>query len=89
MSIILEKWDEILQVFKTEYDISNVAFNTWIKPLEVYEVNGNEVTIIVRDKLTLNHIENRYKFYLQTASVTVFSSQISRHMVRRADTAIS
>lgn len=65
MSIILEKWDEILQVFKTEYDISNVAFNTWIKPLEVYEVNGNEVTIIVRDKLTLNHIENRYKFYLQ------------------------
>ena len=65
MSRILEQWDEILQVFKTEYDISNVAFSTWIKPLEVYEVNGNVITIIVRDQLTLQHIEKKYKFYLQ------------------------
>ena len=62
MSRILEQWDEILQVFKTEYDISNVAFSTWIKPLEVYEVNGNVITIIVRDQLTLQHIEKKYKF---------------------------
>ena len=65
MSRILEQWDEILQVFKTEYDISNVAFNTWIKPLQVYEINNNVITIIVRDQLTLQHIEKKYKFYLQ------------------------
>ena len=65
MSRILEQWDEILQVFKTEYDISDVAFNTWIKPLQVYEINNNVITIIVRDQLTLQHIEKKYKFYLQ------------------------
>lgn len=65
MNKIVEQWDEILQVFKTEYDISNVAFNTWIKPLEIYDANDREVTLIVRDKLTLTHIENRYKLYLQ------------------------
>lgn len=65
MNKIVEQWDEILQVFKTEYDISNVAFNTWIKPLEIYVANDREVTLIVRDKLTLTHIENRYKLYLQ------------------------
>ncbi len=65
MNKIVEQWDEILQVFKTEYDISNVAFNTWIKPLEIYNANDREVTLIVRDKLTLTHIENRYKLYLQ------------------------
>lgn len=65
MNKIVEQWDEILQVFKTEYDISNVAFNTWIKPLEIYDATDHDVTLIVRDKLTLTHIENRYKLYLQ------------------------
>ena len=28
------KWDEILQILKVEYDVANVAFNTWLKPLK-------------------------------------------------------
>ena len=47
MDKVIEKWDEILQIVKVEYDVANVAFNTWLKPLKVYEVRDNVVTILV------------------------------------------
>ena len=44
MNKVVEKWDEILQIVKTEHDLSDVSFNTWLKPLTVYEVVDNVVT---------------------------------------------
>ena len=35
-----EKWPEILDFFKQEYDIADVSFKTWILPLEV-KTKGN------------------------------------------------
>ena len=47
MDKVIEKWDEILQTVKRDYNISDVAFNTWLKPLEVYDVTDNIITILV------------------------------------------
>ena len=47
MDNVIEKWDEILQTVKHDYNISDVAFNTWLKPLEVYDVTDNVITILV------------------------------------------
>ena len=47
MDLILDKWDEILQTVKTEHDITDISFETWIKPLEVYGVEGNTLYILV------------------------------------------
>ena len=30
MDLILEKWDEILMTVKTEHDVSDISFDTWI-----------------------------------------------------------
>ena len=40
MDKVIEKWDEILQTVKVEYDVADVSFDTWLKPLKVYEVKG-------------------------------------------------
>ena len=40
MNAVIEKWEEILQTVKSEYEVTDVPFNTWLKPLEVYEVDG-------------------------------------------------
>ena len=45
MDKILEKWDEILHTVKTEHDISEISFNTWIRPLEVFGVEGDIGTV--------------------------------------------
>ena len=66
MDKVIEKWDEILQIVKVEYDVANVAFNTWLKPLKVYEVRDNVVTILVpSEQSVLLDIVNKK---IQTAS---------------------
>ena len=47
MDKVIEKWDEILQTVKSDYDVGDVAFNTWLKLLKVYEVKNNLATILV------------------------------------------
>ena len=42
---VQEKWDEILDFARQEYNISNVSFNTWIKDLYVKKVEDNTVYI--------------------------------------------
>mgnify|MGYP002529538769 CR=1 FL=1 len=66
MNKVVEKWDEILQIVKTEHDLSDVSFNTWLKPLTVYQVVDNVVSIIVpSEQVGLNYISKKYKLPLQ------------------------
>ena len=66
MNKVVEKWDEILKIVKTEHDLSDVSFNTWLKPLTVYDVEENIVTIIVpSEQVGLNYISKKYKLPLQ------------------------
>ena len=57
MDKILEKWDEILSTVKHEHDISDISFDTWIRPLEVYGVEGSTLYILVpSEQMTLSHL---------------------------------
>ena len=68
MDHILEKWEEILQTVKTEHDISEISFNTWIRPLEVFGVEGNTLYILVPAvQMTLNYISKKYQLPLKVA----------------------
>jgi len=61
MDQILEKWDEILMTVKTEHDISDIAFNTFLRPLEFYGVTGNTAYILVpSEQLGLSYISKKY-----------------------------
>ncbi len=50
-NIVNEKWDEILETLKREYEISDVSFNTWLKPLEIHAVEDSLITIVAPDRL--------------------------------------
>lgn len=65
MSTVIEKWDEILGIVKKEHDLSDVRFDTWLKPLKVFDVSGNVVTIIASDQVRLSYINKNYKLPLQ------------------------
>lgn len=72
MDKIFEKWNDILQTVKTEHDISKVSFETWIKPLEVYGVDGNTLYVLVpADKMTLNYIQKRYSLPIKVATAEI------------------
>ena len=67
MDKVIEKWDEILQTVKRDYNISDVALNTWLKPLEVYDVTDNVITILVPSEqvVLINLLNKKYKLLLQ------------------------
>ena len=66
---IKEKWDEILENLRVNYDISTPAFNTFIKKLKVYSVSEDHLTILIDDSSSIgsnkNFIEKRYNAFLQ------------------------
>ena len=70
MEEIIQKWEEILESLKDEYEITNVSYDSWIKPLEVFNIEGNNLYIIFKgesgDKLAINYIERKYKTILKT-----------------------
>ena len=68
MDTVIEKWEEILQTVKSEYEVTDVPFNTWLKPLKVYEVDGKLITVVVPSEqaaIGVNYISKRYKIPLQ------------------------
>ncbi|MDD3402438.1 MAG: chromosomal replication initiator protein DnaA [Hespellia sp.] len=72
MNVVEEKWNEILLKMKNEYCSSGIAYNTWIAPLKVYEVNDDTVFIFVALKASVEHIEEKYSlpFKVCIAEVT-------------------
>ena len=50
LNTIKEKWPEILSHLKSEHDVSDVSFNTWLKPLEVVSVDNGTIFIVVPDE---------------------------------------
>ena len=76
MDAVIEKWEEILQTVKSEYEVTDVPFNTWLKPLKVYEVDGKLITVVVPSEqaaIGVNYISKRYK----NARFTSFWKKIS------------
>ena len=73
LETLKEKWNEILKYLKEEYDISDVSFDTWLLPLEVYalEQPGNIVKIIVPDANFLGYIKKKYGTMLMVSIAEV------------------
>lgn len=60
MSDVEKKWDEIIAKIKAEYCSFQVAYNTWIAPLKVYDVKDDVVYILVPVKASIEYIEKKY-----------------------------
>lgn len=68
MDKLLEKWDEILQTVKTEHEISDISFDTWLKPLELYSLDQTTLYILVpSEQMTLSYISKKYYLPLKVA----------------------
>ena len=72
-TIVEEKWDEILEFLRTEYDVSPVSYRMWLQPLKVHKVDDSKDVIIfsVDDQLVgqlgIKHIETKYVPFLSSA----------------------
>ena len=68
MENIIKKWDEILNTVKKEHEISDISFETWMRPLEVYAVEENTLYILAPfEQMALNYIQKKYYLPLKVA----------------------
>lgn len=67
MDELLSKWDEIIENFKKDFEIGSLSYNTWIKPLEIYSVENDVVTIVSKEteSVGINIIKKKYLTPLQ------------------------
>ena len=76
MNKIKERWDEIKEILRQEYEITNIRFSTWVAPLQFYKEENDVVTILVPAEQAhlIEYIQKNYKLYFQ---VTI--SQLMEH----------
>ena len=69
MEQIIEKWEEILQTVKNEHELTEVSFNTWLKPLELFSTKDDTLYILIPtdDQMTLNYINRKYTLPIKVA----------------------
>ena len=83
--VIKEKWNDILEFMKTEYNLTDVAYRTWLLPLSVHSVNDNVIIISVDDKkiapTMLDFVKNKYGQFLKTAIAEMFDQEFELQYV--------
>lgn len=67
MDIIQERWEEIKEHVRKEYDLSDVSYNTWVVPLKCYGIEDDVVIILIPSDQAhaLTYITNKYKDYFR------------------------
>ncbi len=68
MEVLEKNWNDILLRVKEEHDLTDISFNTWLKPLELYAVENNCVYILVSsEQMGLSYITKKYSSPLKVA----------------------
>ena len=74
--ISTETWNEILQSVKTEFDVTDVAFRTWLQPLSVHDVRNNTIIILVTTgQMGIDYITKKYLFPLKVAVAEITGTE--------------
>lgn len=78
MEEIVKKWDEILDYLKTEYSISDVSYNSWLKPLELFQIEDNKLYITYngdQNQMTIGYITRKYATPIKVTIAEITGTQ--------------
>ena len=87
MEEIRARWEEIKETIKMEYDLSDISYSTWIKPLNFYTVENDVVIILIPSDQAhaLNYITNKYKSYFQVSISEMFDHEYGVSFILEKD----
>ena len=84
-NIVINKWPEILNYFKNEYDISDVSFNSWIKPLQVYSVDNGIVSLLFENSSMIDYINKKYHLPLMVSIQEITGEELDVEFISPGD----
>lgn len=86
MEELKQKWDYILEMLKELYDIQDISFKTWIKPIKVYSVEGNKITLIISENsVGISYVEKKYLTALKVTICEVMEREYEVILISSKD----
>ncbi|MCR4674644.1 MAG: chromosomal replication initiator protein DnaA [Lachnospiraceae bacterium] len=81
-------WPEILQSLKEDFNVQDITFDTFLKPLQIHSVEGTDLYILYPDdsnSVALNFINNRYSQPIMVKIAEFTNVQYTIHMILPKD----
>ena len=76
MDILQEKWDDILYTVKSEHELSDMSFKTWLKTLEILSISDHKVSFLVpTGQMGIDYITKKYLIPLNVAIAEVTGTE--------------
>ena len=85
MNDVKEKWPEIIEHLRVEHELLNVSFNTWIKPLKVYDVIDDTAYILVNKDSSVEYIDKKYRLPLMVCIAEITGKEYEIQFVSEDD----
>ena len=85
MNEVKEKWPEIIEHLRVEHELLNVSFNTWIKPLKVYDVIDDTAYILVNKDSSVEYIDKKYRLPLMVCIAEITGQEYEIQFVSEDD----
>lgn len=67
MSIIEEKWEQILDSLCTEYSVSYLSYQTWLKPMKIKDFHDDTLVISTGKEEGVGFISRKYRKQIETS----------------------
>ena len=78
--LIKEKWNDILHILETDYDISKIIIDTWIRTLEIYSADDKTIYFCVDEKRGKHGVD-----YLHKKGYDIFLLSAIREILNDSD----
>ena len=85
MNEVKEKWPEIIEHLRVEHELLHVSFNTWIKPLKVYDVIDDTAYILVNKDSSVEYIDKKYRLPLMVCIAEITGKEYEIQFVSEDD----
>ncbi len=82
---IRKNWDSILNNMKEEHDILPVSFDTWLKPLKLYDMVDGQLIIIIPEEGYIKILEKKYSLFLKVAVEEITGIPVDIHFLVEAE----
>lgn len=85
LKLLNEKWDGILKTICQDNGLSNVAFETWLKPLHVFRIEDHTLKITAPFQQAATYVENKYKIFLYVAVAEAMGEEYEIKIITEED----
>ena len=91
MDLLHQLWPTIKETIQKEYNITDIAYNTWVKPLELYSVEDKLVLIKISfdNKQALDYTSSRFKDYFKNTISDMMAEEYEIRFILNNDSSDS